>query len=96
MTKEEILSALMHFSPESKWEIDPKADPNNDPYDLIIWKDNYYTKPTEKEIKDYNAAVGVIENHRRGVGTTEEYRIALDIMMKYETGQTGWRYISGK
>ena len=50
----------------------------------------------EHEIKDYNHAIGVIENHWRGVGTKDEYMLAIKSMEKYETGQTGWRYISGK
>lgn len=53
MTKDQIVTALMHFQPEAKWEISTEADKENVLYDQIIWKDAFHTKPTEQELQDY-------------------------------------------
>jgi hypothetical protein len=50
MTKDEIVSALMRFSPQAKWEISINADPENVKYNEIIWKDLFFTKPSEANL----------------------------------------------
>lgn len=46
----------------------------------------------EHEIDDYRKHVAVIKRNRISPVPIEEYKIALDGMMKYETCQTGWTY----
>lgn len=50
MTKDEILSALMRYSSQAKWEIDPEADPLNVSYDEIVWNDLFFDKPSEANL----------------------------------------------
>ena len=69
MTKDEIVSALMRFSPQAKWEISNDADFENVSYDEIIWHDLFFIKPTEENlstlIEQSKASMDVDYLHKR-------------------------------
>jgi hypothetical protein len=48
MKKDEVLRALMFYSPQAKWEIKKDADPLNVNYSDIDWNDDFYTIPSEE------------------------------------------------
>lgn len=52
MKKDEVVRALMFFSPVAKWEINPAADPLDVTYSDIIWNDVFYDQPTEQELQN--------------------------------------------
>lgn len=57
-----------------------------------------YEVPTgqEHEIEGYRAAVEVIKRNRIRPVPEDEHERALEIMMEFEEGHTGWRYIDGQ
>ena len=52
MKKEEVIRALMFYSPQAKWEIKTDADPLHVNYTDIVWDDAFYTIPTEQKLLD--------------------------------------------
>ena len=52
MKKEEVVRALMFYSPLAKWFIKEDADPLNMNYTDIEWMDSFYTMPTEEKLLD--------------------------------------------
>lgn len=47
----------------------------------------------EHEIEVYRSAVEAIERNRQRPVPLSEYEPALETMIKYETGETGWQFI---
>lgn len=52
MKKEEVVRALMFYSPLAKWEIKTDADVKDTKYSDIVWNDAFYTIPTEQKLLD--------------------------------------------
>ena len=69
MLKEQVVRALMFYSPQSKWEIKTDADPLNVSYSDIIWNDTFYTIPTEEKL------INLIEQSIRADQADVSYQI---------------------
>lgn len=52
MKKEEVVRALMLYSPQAKWEIKNDADSLNVNYNDIVWNDTFYDIPSEQKLLD--------------------------------------------
>lgn len=61
---------------------------------IFTYSGDSYEVPVDQkhEIEDYRAHVAVIKRNRISPVSIDEYKVALAGMMKYETGETGWRY----
>lgn len=69
MLKEQVVRALMFYSPQAKWEIKTSADPLNVNYSDIIWNDTFYAIPTEEKLLD------LIEQAKRADQVDVSYQI---------------------
>lgn len=58
MNKDQIVQALMFFSPQAKWAFTSDIAPVDITYDNIIWEDLFYIQPSEAELQQlYNDSV---------------------------------------
>lgn len=69
MKKEEVVRALMLYSPQAKWLIKQSADPLNVNYSDIEWNDSFYTLPTEEKLLD------LIQQSKRADSSDISYQI---------------------
>ena len=68
------------------------------PIQIRTYSGDLYEVPDGRhhEIVDYRNAVDVIKMNRRSPLSHAVYKTALDIMKKYETGDTGWHFLDSK
>jgi hypothetical protein len=53
MNKNQIVQALMFFSPLAKWSFSPDVEEKDITYANIVWEDYFYIQPTEVELQKY-------------------------------------------
>jgi hypothetical protein len=53
MNRDQIVQALMFFSPQAKWSLTPGVSLEYVTYANIVWEDLFYIKPTEAELQQY-------------------------------------------
>ena len=69
MLKEQVVRALMFYSPQAKWEIKTETDSSNVSYNDIVWNDTFYAIPTEEQLRD------LIEQAKRADQADVNYQI---------------------